>query len=239
MQQEKSNKYNILVIGDSCTDIFKYGKCNRLAPEGPVPVFVPTREKICGGMAKNVVNITNSEIVTKTRYVEEKTNHLIMRVDTEGDKVRRYNNIKDLNLKKYRAIVISDYDKGFLSEDDIEYICSNHDLVFIDTKRIFGKWIQNAKFIKINYPEYKATKNMINKDLEDKLLITMGGKGCKHKEILYPVEEVEVKDLTGAGDTFLSALCLKYITSENISESINYANECATLVVQMKGTTTP
>ena len=30
----------ILVIGDSCIDIFKYGKVTRIAPEAPVPVIV-------------------------------------------------------------------------------------------------------------------------------------------------------------------------------------------------------
>ena len=33
---------SILVIGDSCTDIFVYGKTDRICPEAPVPVFNPT-----------------------------------------------------------------------------------------------------------------------------------------------------------------------------------------------------
>jgi bifunctional ADP-heptose synthase (sugar kinase/adenylyltransferase) len=31
----------ILIIGDSCKDIFVYGNVPRLAPEGPIPVFNP------------------------------------------------------------------------------------------------------------------------------------------------------------------------------------------------------
>ena len=31
----------VLVIGDSCTDKFVYGECNRICPEAPVPVFNP------------------------------------------------------------------------------------------------------------------------------------------------------------------------------------------------------
>jgi D-beta-D-heptose 7-phosphate kinase/D-beta-D-heptose 1-phosphate adenosyltransferase len=46
----------ILVIGDSCTDVFLYGNVFRLAPEGPVPVFNPHLEKMNGGMALNVKN---------------------------------------------------------------------------------------------------------------------------------------------------------------------------------------
>jgi len=34
----------ILVIGDSCKDVFIYGKANRLCPEAPVPVFIPQRK---------------------------------------------------------------------------------------------------------------------------------------------------------------------------------------------------
>ena len=43
-----------LVIGDSCTDKFVYGQCDRICPEAPVPVFIPIKEKTNGGMAKNV-----------------------------------------------------------------------------------------------------------------------------------------------------------------------------------------
>ncbi len=45
----------ILVIGDSCIDIFKYGEVNRLAPEAPIPIIVPETEKSNPGMAGNVV----------------------------------------------------------------------------------------------------------------------------------------------------------------------------------------
>ena len=34
----------VLIIGDSCKDIFIYGKVKRLTPEAPVPVFNPTKE---------------------------------------------------------------------------------------------------------------------------------------------------------------------------------------------------
>ena len=46
----------VLVIGDSCEDIFIYGDITRLSPEAPVPVLQPTRETKHGGMALNVYN---------------------------------------------------------------------------------------------------------------------------------------------------------------------------------------
>ena len=133
------NDINILVIGDSCIDVFVYGNVYRLAPEGPVPVFNPTFSENNGGMALNVQKnieaiganatlITQAEKITKTRYVDYRTNNLLLRID-ENDNCSRIseeviNNISGnfFNGVKYDAIIISDYCKGFLLEEDIEFI---------------------------------------------------------------------------------------------------------------------
>ncbi len=44
----------VLVIGDSCKDVFVYGSCDRMAPAAPVPVFIPQYLKDNKGMAGNV-----------------------------------------------------------------------------------------------------------------------------------------------------------------------------------------
>ena len=59
-----------------------------------------------------------------------------------------------------------------------------------------------------------------------------------HKNHIYAVEEVEIKDSSGAGDTFLAALCVNFLKTKKIEEAIDYANKCATIVVQKKGVTT-
>ena len=46
----------ILIVGDSCEDIFIYGDIIRLSPEAPVPILQPIRETKNGGMALNVYN---------------------------------------------------------------------------------------------------------------------------------------------------------------------------------------
>ena len=50
----------ILVIGDSCIDEFVYGDINRISPEAPIPVFLPTHTEKNDGMAKNVSNNVRS-----------------------------------------------------------------------------------------------------------------------------------------------------------------------------------
>jgi bifunctional ADP-heptose synthase (sugar kinase/adenylyltransferase) len=239
----------ILVIGDSCKDVFMYGTCDRLCPDAPIPVFIPVHKKENRGMAGNVYQnllslkadanlITNESEITKTRYIDEKTNHMIVRVDSGEEKRKRIENIESIPFADYDAIVISDYDKGFLSEDDIEYISQQHQTVFLDTKKLLGDWTAHINFIKINETEYNKTKHLTkDKDwYKEKLIVTQGSKGCAYGDKTFPVKKVEIKDPCGAGDTFLAALVYQYILLEgNIIDAITFANECATLVVQQRG----
>ena len=66
----------------------------------------------------------------------------------------------------------------------------------------------------------------------------MGGLGCEFQAKRYPVDKVEVKDTSGAGDSFMAALCVKFIETQDIHESIKFANLCACEVVKHRGVTT-
>ena len=156
----------ILVVGDSCKDIFIYGDINRLTPEAPVPVFQPIRERSNAGMANNVVknvealnstvySITNKNSIKKIRYVDDKSNQMVLRVD-EHDYCDRIDELLLSSIQNNKcyismsgevevdAIIISDYCKGFLNEDDIKFICQNNDNVFVDTKKSLGDWIEEC-----------------------------------------------------------------------------------------------
>ena len=173
----------ILIIGDSSRDVFVYCDALRLCPDVPVPVLNIKDQCENPGMAKNVQRniqsllgqcdiLTNDNWfeITKTRYIHEDSNHMFFRVDTT-QKVPHINiSLIDYD---YEIIVISDYDKGFLTEDDIKTICSKHSNVFIDTKKILGPWASNAAYIKINDFEYKNSKSILTKELENKIIHTM------------------------------------------------------------------
>ena len=238
----------ILVIGDSCLDVYTYCKTSRLAPDKPVPVLEKIRTIATPGMAHNVFRnvhsltkscdlITNSnwKDVQKVRYVDEKSNHMFMRVDS-GEKINMINH-ESLSFE-YESIILSDYDKGFLSEEQIEYICSNHSQVFLDTKKILGEWARNAKFIKINNHEYERSKKFIDNHISDKVIKTVGGEGCEYQGNLFPVKKkVEVLDVSGAGDTFMAALVVNYTDTYDIESAIGFANESASEVVKHRGVT--
>ena len=239
----------ILVIGEVCVDKFVYGKCTRLSPEGPAPVFIESHTKTNVGMAGNVkanllalgndVDIINnhSTHIIKKRYVDETFNQLLLRVD-DGDSVEQIN-LKESNINywEYEMIVISDYNKGFLSEDDIAKIAFNHPNTICDTKKKLGDWCTDLKFIKLNRTEYENNKSFIenNEWILEKLIITLDKDGCMYLNNMYPTEQVEIMDISGAGDTFVAGFTTKYLETKDISESIIFGNKCSAQVVQRRG----
>ena len=69
------------------------------------------------------------------------------------------------------------------------------------------------------------------------LIITKGKDGAvlNFAEEFSIEHEHEVRDLSGAGDTFLAALVANYVTFHDIRSSIRFANRCAAWVVSQKG----
>ena len=237
----------VLVIGESCNDVFHYGECNRLSPEAPVPVFSSTEITENAVMAKNVhrnlISLgcaaslhtnDNWEEVTKTRFIDNRVNHMFMRLDANDNKISRAN-VRNIDFSPYDAIVVSDYNKGFLLEEDIKYISEQSSCTFLDTKKQLGEWCSKIKFIKINNIELEKSRKYITQEIYDKIIITHGKSGASHANISYPVEEVEIRDTSGAGDTFLAGLVCKYLESGSIEVAIPFANACATKVVQKRG----
>ena len=242
----------IAVIGENCNDIFIYGDCNRLSPEAPVPVMIPIETKENLGMSGNVVkniealsdarivHICQTEVIKKTRYVDKKSNHMFLRVD-EGE-----SNIQtlDLNISKTNAIVnsdiviVSDYDKGFLSDEAIKKIGSIAKLSILDSKKKLSKEIiESYTFVKLNESEYK--QNIQFKECKN-IITTLGSKGAQFDGKIYPSPSPkETIDVSGAGDTFTASFILKYFETKNVETSIIFANEMASVVVSKRGVTTP
>ena len=239
----------VLVIGDSCIDVFIYGDVERIAPEAPVPVIRPERKTENPGMASNVVAnlkvlgvevdlITNDNGIQKIRYVDSRSNQMILRVD-EGDECDGYDGVYE--TVDYDAIIISDYCKGFLTEDDIAAFAERSTCpVFLDTKKFLGDWCKDIDFIKINNLEHQKNFETIPNYpmLQEKLIITKGKRGCIYCDKIYPTKEVPVRDVSGAGDTFMAGLVCEYIKSKDIEKAIDFAQECTTKVVQKPGVST-
>ena len=236
----------VLVIGDSCVDEFIYGSVPRISPEAPIPILEPNEKKVVKGMAGNVyqnlknlgVNvhlITNKSKSIKTRYVEKEKNQMLLRVDV--NKKMEIFNINKINFKKYTAVVISDNNKGFIDTKAIKKISKNHPLTFLDTKKKkLNNDFHQISFLKINEKEYLENEDYLKK-FPNELIITLGGRGAKYEDKIYPIENPStIFDLTGAGDVFLAALVYNYLKTYSIEDSIKFANKCASKSVQKRGT---
>jgi len=242
MDIQQLKQLKILVIGDYCVDIFKYGHCLRLSPEAPVPIFLYDHEIKTDGMAGNVNNnllslnvdsklLCSNKDILKIRYIDIKSKQHLMREDIEK-------NISPINidlnkLQNLDCIVISDYDKGSIINKNIIDIINNFNgPIFVDTKKtdlsVFKKCI-----IKINEFEFNKSKNIPN-DCE--LIITLGEKGALYKNDIYPVKKVNVFDVSGAGDSFMAGLVVQYLIKKDLKCAINFANICASDVVKKSGT---
>ena len=102
-----------------------------------------------------------------------------------------------------------------------------------------GPWCNNIDFIKINHYEYGKTKEYVTRNIENKLIVTLGQEGSRYREKIFPVKKVEIKDVTGAGDTFLAGLAVEYVKTKDIEKAIIFANQCSTKVVQKRGVSIP
>lgn len=248
MYKDSTADKRILIVGESCRDIFVYCETTRLAPDIPIPILQVVKQTENPGMAKNLernikalyrsCNIAtnkNWRNITKTRFMHDKTNHAFMRVDSK-DPIKRIN-VRKLPLRRYDLIAVSDYNKGFLTEDDIQYICERHPSVFVDTKKPVGAFLNRCAYIKINEKEYHNSLP-VSRNLKKKMIITLGERGAELNGTYYPTEKIEVKDSSGAGDSFFAGLVVRYLETRNIADAIQFANKCATQVVQTRGVST-
>lgn len=240
------NSFSVLLIGDSCVDEYKIGTIDRLSPEAPVPVIKIVETVVVPGMASNVQKnlenlgiyadfITNDEGIIKTRYIDQRSGQHMLRVDTEP-KVAAWSGRTPFPINEYDAIIISDYNKGFLTYESIEQILKATDCpIFIDTKKTQLADIskENAYF-KINELEARNARSS-----PSNLIVTLGDRGASYNGTIFPTKPAEVMDVCGCGDTFLAALAVQYLYTKDIEKAIMFANVAAGITVQHRGNYAP
>lgn len=243
MSTQLPTQFKILLIGDNCLDVYQYGTIDRLSPEAPVPVFVPTyteeREGMAGNVFKNLealgcdVNYLFGETSTKTRLIDSRSKQQIVRID---DDVISAPIVFETDIPQvYDAVIVSDYDKGTVSYELIEELIALSIPIFIDTKKTDLERFQGA-WVKINELEYSKIKSECTG-----LIVTRGSKGARviHHDIECPAPNVEVSDVTGAGDTFLAALAFEYLKTKDIARAVKFAVKASAVTVQHLGVYAP
>lgn len=246
----------VLVIGDSCDDLYVFGKCDRLSPEAPVPVLLETKTVMHHGMAFNVYQgflllgidadiVTNSRRPKKIRYIDERTKNHLLRVDIDDIIDQKFE--ASVDSDKYSCLVICDYNKGFIDFKErnvsnlISLFLGKNLPVFVDSKKVDLHHYSGC-ILKMNdversrvkvWPEYPYT-----------LITTSGKSGAElivnGEDQTFPIfkaDTVQVADVCGAGDSFMVGLVSGFIkTQGDMSTSMRIANRVAAISVQNFGT---
>ena len=202
-------------------------------------------------------NLTNdSEITTtKTRLVGDTGQHLL-----RWDREKEYNgneaierlkqNLEVDFLKQNNSIVvISDYNKGTVTEETVEELLGIADIkLFVDPKQD-ARFYDGAFLVKPNMKEYEEWNGAYNKTsalefMRDHgwtwLIVTAGANGIhvlnKNGDYNYFKEDTkEVSDVTGAGDIVLAVIVYAYNKGLSIPSACELASYAATRSVEKRG----
>ncbi|MBT4989909.1 MAG: D-glycero-beta-D-manno-heptose-7-phosphate kinase [Rickettsiales bacterium] len=199
----------------------------------------------------------------KTRYIAG-TQHLL-RVDEEvkgfisqQSETVILKNLTEI-LNHYQIIVLSDYQKGTISDNlacKIISIANEKGVkVIIDSKKRDLSCFSGSYLITPNYKEFcdlvgfeislneieTAAKNICQKYKITNVLVTLGKDGMylvkeQGKSLHIPSVAKEVFDVTGAGDTVVATIASAIASGLDIEQSIYLANKAAGIVVERLGT---
>jgi D-beta-D-heptose 7-phosphate kinase/D-beta-D-heptose 1-phosphate adenosyltransferase len=213
-------------------------------------------------ISSGVVKDRSRKTTIKSRIVSK--SQQIIRFDKE-DKHLISEQVESLILEEFKRkihhfdiVLISDYAKGLISptlSQNIINISNMYKLkVLIDPKGTDYSKYKNAYLIKPNRQEAIIS---LNEDLEideigkkliksynfENVIITLSENGMKlfknSDEIQkFPTKAKDIFDVTGAGDTVLSALGFGIASGISLEASVNFANSSTAVVIGKIGTST-
>lgn len=200
---------------------------------------------------KNYLSKKLSITTTKTRLTKKNGKH-ILRIDQE-----EINNSKQIenklikNLKKNDLILIVDYKKGLITKDLFNKISSINKKIYVDPKNK-PNFYSGAYLVKPNMKRViqwignfnkKNCFKLLKKNNWEWLIVTDGPKGVHifNKHNYYKrifVQTKNLKDVSGAGDTFLATLAYFNNIGLDIPQACRMAAKASTKVVEKTGVKT-
>lgn len=240
----------VLVFGDVIVDKYIYGTSTRISPEAPVPVVTFQEEKESLGGAGLVYENLKSLGVDVTLLQTEQPRSVKTRIICDGHYITRIDDDKDADsnavlanvlrsdFSQWDYVILSDYDKGVLdnAKQIIAHINSHGPKVIVDPKRYAhdyeGAWLvkpNNSEYTKFEFDEWQG--NIITTDAGHSVSAIID-----NMEYTIPVEQVEVSDVTGAGDCFLAAFVYALTKGYSHQKCLEIAVSASTLSVKHQGT---
>ena len=193
---------------------------------------------------------SNSKTTLKIR--PKVKNQQLLRIDYEDRSEKKADeqmiNAMRREISDSDLIVISDYAKGTISPELMRFLKSSNKKIIADPKPRNMSLFYKVFLVKLNENEafeiskekeiYEAGRN-IRGTLGSDVIITRGERGMvlfSEKELEIPTYAKEVYDLSGAGDTTLSALALSIASGASLEEASIISNHAAGIAVGKVGT---
>lgn len=211
------------------------------------------------GIESSMIIDVSRPTTIKTRFMAD--GHHLLRIDDESTNSVSYNtltriveDIKSL-VENVDIVILSDYNKGVLSEDVIEKVieASQGKIIIVDPKKSTFHPYKGCTILTPNEkelfwatgvtdPQDAANKGLAQSDA-DSILLTRSEKGMalytKGKEpFIIPALAKSVVDVCGAGDTVIATLAACLAAGESLEDSAVTANQAAAIVVGKIGTAT-
>lgn len=263
-----SEKYTLGGAGNVLENIKAFGcKASLISVCGDDKISDKLNDELAlvGPVFHHIVKDNSRKTTIKTRVLASK--HQLIRLDSESkhdissDIATRVITCLTENIAKINAVIISDYLKGVLTNTlikEIINICKQNNVItIIDSKKKDLSVFHRADLIKpnrkeaalatgINIVDDASLKKACEKIAEitqcKYLVVTLSEDGLAiyHKGILtkMPTRSLDVFDVTGAGDTVVSALAFGLVNGLTIKDACDLANHAAAIVVGKVGSAT-
>jgi rfaE bifunctional protein kinase chain/domain len=187
--------------------------------------------------------------ITKERVIASERKIQMIRIDREIKKdIEAFELIpmleKEYDLQTFDIIVISDYAKGVITEPLMHYLNDRNIKYIVDPKPRRIGFYGYPYLITPNEKEAKAMGGAKGPVLNvaEFVLETKGKRGMtlhgKKQFWTISADEVEVYNVSGAGDTVIAVMATALSMGWNPLDSAYIANKCASYVVTKPGTST-
>ena len=258
------NKRTVAVIGDYIQDVWVYGGVED-CQDGCKKFKEDQITKTIGGAGNAELSINKWETKTllftdmtrpsiKTRFVDyfsNETEKIVMRHDRDAKmytpQLHVYDNIIK-GLKGTSAVLLSDYDKGFLTPDFIKRVsdfCRDNNIFCIaDCKR--SPQTYNGCILKCNDDYLRKYNYILPGKYNGNLIVTYGGaqpnifyNSEMSMGLGYQLPSIGCVNHIGAGDCFAAHLALGLAYDLGMRDSVRLAHSAGRVYVQHRHNRAP
>jgi rfaE bifunctional protein kinase chain/domain len=209
--------------------------------EGDIIHNLLERQKIRGRMATRNPTTVKERIIANHRQIQ------MLRIDRENTEdilaskiITEINFLLKVDNLKPDIIIVSDYNKGVITRELMTFLENLPAKLIIDPKPQHQYRYKKCYAITPNENEYRNMSIWENEGFKN-LIITCGKDGVfiPRSDVgtfEIPGNEVEVYNVTGAGDSFVSIFSICIGIGLDVLQSSKVANTCAAYVVTKPGT---